>query len=141
MEQRFGQVENGLVHLNDAGIMAHRLWIENGNRYGDVLLDAFVLMPNHLHAIVIIGSDPRERTRPTSLDSVVGSFKSVTTIEYGRGVRAGAFPPYERAFWQRGFHDRILRNDHELDVARSYIEGNPGRWTEREGSLGRRDPW
>lgn len=101
MVQRFGRVENGLMYLNDAGNMAHRLWIENGSRYDDVLLDAFVLMPNHLHAIVIIGSEPRERHTPTSLETVVGAFKSVSTVEYGRGVRAGTFPRYEHALWQR----------------------------------------
>ena len=138
MEHRFGRVENSKVVLNPAGGLVYRTWIENAKRYPDATLDWFIVMPNHLHAIVIIGADPAERGHPSDLSAIVGSFKSISTVEYGRGVRSGAFSPYDGSLWQRGYYDRVLRDDHDLDRARQYIEANPGRWTERQENSGPR---
>jgi putative transposase len=91
----------------------------------------FVVMPNHMHAIVCLGTDPEMDTSGATLTRIVQSFKSITTVEYGRGVKVGDWLPFDRVLWQRGFRDRILRSDQALDVARSYIEGNPGRWQAR----------
>jgi REP element-mobilizing transposase RayT len=126
MESRFGRVEKTQVHLNEAGTIIHDTWMRIPSRFQDVTLDAFIIMPNHLHGIVCLqtGSD----NRSASLSNIVQAFKSESTVEYGRGVKAGRFPRYERALWQRGFHDKILRDDRMLEAARLYIEANPGRW-------------
>jgi len=131
MESRFGYVVDGEVALNDAGAMIASTWGENIHRYRGSALDAFVVMPNHLHSIVFIGTDPNNPETDTSLNKIVQSFKSISTVEYARDVRAGKYPPFDKVLWQRGYHDRIFRNDRALDGARAYIEGNPGRWMER----------
>ena len=59
------------------------------------------------------------------------SFKSATTVEYGRLVKSGPRPRYDKILWQRSFHDRILRDDRALENARAYIKGNPDRWLEK----------
>jgi REP element-mobilizing transposase RayT len=66
-----------------------------------------------------------------SLSRIIQAFKSISTIEYGRGVKTGAFPPYHRALWQRSYYDRMLRGDRDVERARQYIELNPHRWIER----------
>ena len=104
------------------------------HRFGQVR-DGFVVMPNHVHGILILGSDASDH--PTSLSRITQTFKSESTVEYGRGVKAGRFPRYDRALWQRGFHDKILRDDRMLEAARLYIESNPGRWDENRGGC----PW
>lgn len=131
MEPRFGAIENGEVRLNAAGEMVARMWRRNIERYQGVALDLFVVMPNHMHAIVFLGTDPSASDKRASLTQIVQSFKSSTTVEYTRGVKQDVYPPYDRVLWQRGFHDRILRNERELQRARAYIEANPGRAQEK----------
>lgn len=131
MEHRFGHVHDGCVHLNEAGALILGVWTRIPSRYPDVELDSFVMMPNHLHGILFIGQG--ERGPSPFLSRIVQAFKSESTVEYGRGVKAGHFPRYERALWQRGFHDKILRDDRMLEAARSYVEGNPGRWDQDRG--------
>jgi len=131
MESRFGEIEDGRLVLNDAGVMVASTWEANATRYRGVALDAFVVMPNHMHAIVFLGADPYLTEPGETLTKIVQSFKSISTVEYIRGVRDGDYPQYDKVLWQRSFHDRILRNDHALGTARTYIEGNPGRWQER----------
>jgi REP element-mobilizing transposase RayT len=131
MEERFGNVVDGHVILNDAGQLIEAGWEDLSTRFPSVLLDMYIVMPNHLHGIVSI--DHTLECQPPTLSRVVQVFKSITTIAYGRGVKVGLFPPYVRGLWQRGFHDRILRDDRMLERAQGYIEGNPGRWEENRG--------
>lgn len=132
-EPRFGSVIHGAMRLNAAGEMVTATWIANAVRYPGVVLDAFVVMPDHLHAIVYIGAAPSVSEQRAGLSRLMQSFKSITTLEYGRGVRAGLHPPYDRVLWQRSFYDHIVRDDRDLERVRAYIEGNPGRWTEKYG--------
>lgn len=120
-ESRFGTFEHSAVCLNAAGEMVARVWQENIERYPGAALDLFVVMPDHMHAIVFAGTDPSTSGERVSLLRIVQSFKSLTTVEYAREVTKGIFPSY----------DRILRNQRELDGARAYIEGNPGHAQEQ----------
>lgn len=133
-ELRFGTIQDNQAVPNDAGTMVARLWEENFDRYPGVGLDAYVVMPDHMHGIVVLGTDPSIKTT-TPLSRIIQSFKSLTTVEYTRGVKAGIYPPFDRLLWQRGFNERILRNDHELDIVREYIEANPGRAQEQRDAL------
>jgi REP element-mobilizing transposase RayT len=134
MEPRFGSVVNRMLTLNDAGQMVASHWETNIERYPGAALDAFVIMPNHLHAIVFLGTDPMVAVSGTSLVQIVRSFKSLTTVAYARGVRERVYSPFDKTLWQRSFHDRMLRDARALEGARLYIEGNPGRWVMRAGS-------
>ena len=133
-EPRFGVIQNDQVILNHAGSMVAQLWEENILRYPGASLDAYVVMPDHMHGIIVLGSDPTIETT-TSLSRIVQSFKSLTTVEYTRGVKAKRYPPFDRILWQRGFNERILRNDRELDLVRAYIEANPARAQEQRDGL------
>lgn len=126
MESRFGAIDDGCIRLNEAGLMIASAWEENASRYPGVALDAFVVMPNHVHAILFLGTDPELADSGVTLSRIVQAFKSCSTVEYARGVRASQYPAFDRVLWQRGFHDRILRNEQALDAAREYIERNPG---------------
>jgi len=132
MEPRFGTVRNGRVLLNDAGNMVITHWESIPERNSGVHLDAYVVMPNHLHGIIQLPLIPEGVGE--SLGTIVGTFKSLVTVDYSAGVRAGQFPRFDRSLWLRGFQDRIIRDDRMLDTLRAYVEGNPGRWQERHGS-------
>ena len=177
----FGDVVDGEMSLNGAGKMIHRVWDRMPGRFPSVEMDEFVVMPNHIHGIMIIHQpppshdppvgaslvgaldDPRlhddahthddtrattrvaptdtvtDDTRPhndvrattrvaPTLGDVVGAFKSLTTVEYGRGVRRIGWPPFDKRLWQRNYYERIIRNESELDLAREYITNNPMKW-------------
>ena len=73
------------------------------------------------------GDDAATNLR-TSLGSIVGAYKSVTTVEYARGVKTHGWQPFPGRLWQRSYYDRIIRDEYELDRAREYIVNNPLKW-------------
>jgi REP element-mobilizing transposase RayT len=129
-EPRFGTVNGGHVVLSDAGWLVTYVWQETPAIFPTVVLDAFVVMPDHVHAILTLGDGMDLESAPT-LGDVVKRFKGFTSHLYGRGVRAGIYPPYERRLWQERYHDHVIRDAAELAHHRAYIAANPKRWEER----------
>ncbi len=125
---RLGGIEGFEMHQNSAGMIVESAWNRVPEGFASVELDAFVVMPNHFHRIVFLGTDPA--LEPPSLSAIIQAFKSETTIEYGRGVKAGMYPRYRRALWHRSFHDRIIWDERILNLAREYIQDNPRKWQE-----------
>lgn len=124
---RFGRVVEGVVQLNDCGRIVDEEWHRTSRLRSNVMPDAFVIMPNHLHAIVVIDYPTfgyRQPDEPCQrLDRVVAGFKAACTRRihqiYGQsGV----------VLWQRSFYDQIIRSERHLQHLRTYIENNPGRW-------------
>jgi len=107
-------------------------WRWVGEQYDHVELDYYVVMPNHLHAILSI-SEPRRggsRTAPTEpqgalkpLGRLIGAFKTVSTQRVNALRNTPGAP-----VWQRDFFDRIIRNEAELNRIRQYILDNPANW-------------
>src|SRR5215207_8617260 len=97
-------------------------------------------MPNHFHGVVFTGAIPNLDSSPAapgghvaeshgpSLSRIVQWFKTMTTNDYMSGVQHHGLPPFRNRLWQRSFHDRISRNDAELNRIRQYIHDNPGTW-------------
>ncbi|HEX8906129.1 MAG TPA: hypothetical protein VF771_14875, partial [Longimicrobiaceae bacterium] len=98
-----------------------------------VTTDAFVIMPNHIHGLIeltdVVGArhaSPDSAAAPVrapTLGAVVGSFKSAVTSRINAQRNTPGAP-----VWQRGFFERVLRNDDELLRARRYIVENPLKW-------------
>ena len=63
-----------------------------------------------------------------TLGDVVRVFKSVTTVEYGRGVRGLGWERFEKRLWQRNYYERVIRNGSEMRAVREYIVNNPRNW-------------
>lgn len=99
------------------------------NKYQSVALDSYIVMPDHVHVILHLGTDPDLAETPT-FGVVIGWFKTMTTNWYIRGVRNTNWPKYNKQFWRLNFYDRILRNEIELESRRRYITTNPSRWLE-----------
>lgn len=137
-ERLFGDVMDGVMHLNDAGRLVQTVWDELPARCPGAYLDAFVVMPNHIHGIIIVGAplvgaqkgtDDGATTRvaPT-VGSIVGAFKSITTNEYIRGVITGFRLPFLGRLWQRNYYEHVIRSEESLNCIRDYIATNPFRW-------------
>ena len=135
----FGDIVDGAMHLNGAGRLVQTVWDGLSQRFPTIELDAFVVMPNHIHGIITVGAplvgaqegtpDDRATTRvaPT-VGSIVGAFKSITTNEYIRGVTTGFRPPFLGRFWQRNYYEHVIRSEESLNCIRDYIATNPFRW-------------
>jgi REP element-mobilizing transposase RayT len=137
IEQRqslLGRITDGQIHLSPAGTMVAGVWSRLAQYY-PVEGDAFVVMPNHLHGILVLEEGARgERdgvTVPTSsmsLSTIIQRFKTFTMHEYGHGVATGEWPRYQGRLWQHRFHEHVVRNERDLDAIREYIANNPRQW-------------
>ncbi|MDQ3541365.1 MAG: transposase [Chloroflexota bacterium] len=129
-EPRFGRVVDGIVVLNAAGEGVHDLWLSLPRRFPTLILDAFVVMPDHLHGILTL-HDGSAGHHEVSLGDVIKAFKSQSTTAYIHGVRQLGWPPFAGKLWQYNYYEHIIRDDRDLETKRAYIEGNPGRWQEK----------
>ena len=104
--------------------MVTGLWKALPDHYPGILLDAFVVMPDHLHGILFLQAtaDPAVRL---SIPDVMHRFKSLTTRKYFDGVEALGWPSVSGRLWQRGYHDRVIRGDRQFEAYRDYIRKNP----------------
>ncbi|MFH1665222.1 MAG: transposase [Candidatus Omnitrophota bacterium] len=144
----FGDVRDGEMVLKDAGRMAGEWWQKLPLHFPNIEMDEYIIMPNHLHGIIIVGAplvgalnddgtgvknDNRAGTRPApTLGRIIGALKSITTNEYIRNVKTRNWPPFEKRLWQRGYYEHVIRNEHDLVYIREYITTNPAKWEEDE---------
>lgn len=122
------------MQLNHAGEMINAIWHKIPEIYPNIQTDAFIIMPDHIHAIiqiVVVGADsisaPIKRAEIDSaptLPMIVQMFKRYTTIEYIKMVKQNIVPPFNKRLWQRNYWERIVRNETELDRIRNYIHQN-----------------
>jgi len=150
----FGEVVAGRMRLSSAGRVASQCWREIPKHFPTVTLDVSVVMPDHVHGIIVIGKSSDQRnvgaqhaaplhsparalsTRPASLrvhagslGAIVRAFKSATTERINE--RDGT--PGKQV-WQGNYFDRVIRSDDELYRARRYILTNPDRWSNSANS-------
>lgn len=153
-EGLFGEVVDGAMCLNNAGRVVVEELCRTVELRAGVTIDAFVVMPNHVHVILSL-ADPgsatvrrgmachapehrdasgcvdggaREFGRPVarSLGTVIGAFKSAVT------KRTRQTTDRVDPVWQRGYHEHIIREHDDIEVYRRYIAMNPVRWAEDE---------
>ena len=128
-QECFGVIKNDKMVLNAVGRIAEKHWLEMPDHYPSVKLDYYVIMPNHIHGILILndvetGHAPSLQSniiRKPSLGNVIGNFKSAVT----KWCNKNGFSSFS---WQSRFYDRIVRNEKELYQIRKYIAQNPLKW-------------
>ena len=132
----FGHVVNGEMRLNEYGQIVADTWKWLAVQYPYVELDVSVVMPNHLHGIVVIRDDVRRgvsRNAPTwarkPLGRLIGVFKTVSTKRINILHSTQGMP-----LWQRDFYEHVVRNEAELMAIREYVLANPARWNEDENN-------
>ena len=150
----FGEIEKGRMILNDAGRMIGRWWNELKNKYTNIEIDEYVIMPNHCHGIInivgtvgadLVGADlrvcpdrlgeqgehvgsPVQPVRGRPIYKMVQWFKTMTTNEYIRNVKQNNWEPFEGKLWQRNYYEQIVRDEISLRRMREYIVNNPYQW-------------
>jgi putative transposase len=128
----FGEIINEEMQFNKIGKIVAGCWKEIPEHFSNVELDEYVVMPNHVHGIIILNEtvgveyiQPLQKTYqhviPKSLGSIVRSFKAAVT----RQCRKTGNQDFH---WQRGYYEHIIRNDKDLNNTRDYILNNPIKW-------------
>ena len=123
----FGRVENGTMILSPEGKIAEDHWKDNPTHYENIALDEFIVMPNHLHGIIIIREGQAEGLH-YSLQRIIGSYKNVVSKDVRNKVN-------KDFAWQPSFYDHVIRKDESLDKIREYIKNNPLKWELDRNSL------
>jgi putative transposase len=136
----FGEIYAGEIILSSAGKIAANELQNTTKIRPNVNLDAWIVMPNHVHAIIVltvetprrgVSSNPRRAVstqinwRPGTLGAIINQFKSVCT----KRIRASWCSDFS---WQARYYDHIVRNERELDNIRKYILGNVAKWDDDE---------
>ena len=122
---------------NDIREMIDNIWLELKNKYPNIDLDEYVVMPNHIHGIIIINDSERDGegnhksypyTERPRLGDIIGSFKSVATHHYIKNIELKNWPKFNQKLFQRNYYEHIIRNEESLNKIREYIKFNPLNW-------------
>ena len=109
------------------GEIAYNFWEEIPHHYPQVLIEAFVVMPNHIHGILILDKKEPTNWKPNrfgphkgNLSNIIGSYKAA--VKRKANLLGISFK------WQYRYHDRVIRNAEEFSSIQKYIWNNPSRW-------------
>jgi REP element-mobilizing transposase RayT len=150
----FGGIKNEIMALNDFGKIADECWCTIPEHFPNVELGAHVIMPNHVHGVIVIRNDESASndvvaqhvgatqpegvaptptiTRPTgpkrgSLGAIIGAYKSAVSYRINKEHNA-------TGIWQRNYYEHIIRDEKDLQRITDYIEANPLRWDEDDNN-------
>ncbi|MEL6269261.1 MAG: transposase [Chloroflexota bacterium] len=116
----FGTIADAEMVTTSAGNIATERWFALPQHHASIELDGFVVMPNHVHGILVFPDDGA-----LNLSTVMQSYKSSVT----RHIRKALLQP-DLKIWQMRFHDHIIRNERDLNNIRHYVQTNPAGWEE-----------
>ena len=134
-EHFFGEIVNGEMRLSEVGKMAEKCIQEVHNHFSNADVPLYVVMPNHVHIIIIIDRPNVETQNVVSLQCDVRQGfgpQSQNLSSIVRGIKIGTSVYAHRNnlpfAWQARFHDRIIRNQEEMNRIAEYIENNVAQW-------------
>lgn len=157
MNHLFGEIIDGEMQLNPLGLTAQYQWLRLDKRFPQVETSEFVIMPNHMHGILVISDSPEKisspRTRRGAAEPCGDNFSELNrcapTHRALPNVIPGSLGAIVRAYksavtlrinhlrgsnytpiWQRNYYEHIIRDDTDWATIIAYIQSNPSRWSE-----------
>jgi putative transposase len=137
----FGEIHNDRIKFNSYGEIIRLSWLRLPDYYPNVELDAFVIMPNHIHGVIFlkdVGAGLKRAPtgfegKPYPLSEIIRGFKTFSSRQINKLRNTpGA------SVWQRNYYEHVIRKDESLAQIREYIETNPLRWAlDRENPANR----
>jgi REP element-mobilizing transposase RayT len=133
----FGEIVDYEMILNEAGKMIDEQWNALLERFPDIELDVYQVMPSHFHGIIVVTENVDAQNivvqnRKPRLGDIIGAFKSITTHDYILGVDNKNWPQFYKRLWQRNYYEHVIRDEADLNRIRDYIQSNPANWGEDE---------
>ena len=107
-----------IAELTDCGKICDKYINSINDKYENITVEKYVIMPNHIHMIIYIGGTMKASSPTIGLESIVRSFKRMVTKETGHSIM------------QRSYHDHIIRNETDYKNIWNYIESNPEKWAD-----------
>lgn len=144
----FGRVEDGEMVLNAAGRVALAQWLLLANRFTNLELGEWVIIPNHVHGILVITrgeasldklSSPFNKlikdasplrpngTTPGSVGAIIQNFKSLTSRKINTQLGKST-----ELIWQRNYYEHVIRDEKDYQAIYDYILTNPQNWEKDE---------
>ena len=130
----FGEIVNQKMELNEYGNIADQQFEWLQNQYPYVTISIWIIMPDHVHAIIEIIDRVRSRPDPTSeftkknkikpLPELIGAYKTTTS----KKIHQSGFAAFR---WQRSYHERIIRNKNQFLRIYNYIDNNPVNYQDK----------
>ena len=132
-EKLFGEIVGATLcgRPNNPDKIITKWLLELENKFNDIKIDEYIIMPNHIHFIIKRTGDHTGSTGDhtgSPLRDIVGWFKTMTTNEYIVGVKCGKFIPFKGRLWQRNYYEHIIRNYDDYINISEYIQNNPLKW-------------
>jgi putative transposase len=135
----FGTIENGSMVLNDFGHIAQEVWDKLPQRFPGLVLNAFVIMPNHIHCIITYTKISSVYTegealaathtgKNTTISGIIGAYKSLVFVQILRIIKSKIPEIQLGKLWQRSFYDRIIHDSESYTHYVNYINDNPKNW-------------
>ncbi|HSW88307.1 MAG TPA: transposase [Candidatus Saccharimonadales bacterium] len=142
-EPYFGEIISGNMYVTEIGKIVQKFWMEIPQHFPFVTLDKFVVMPNHIHGILMINKDKPFGVETQHIASLregeyINKFQpqsmNISSIirGYKAGVKTWTVKNNIDFAWQPRFHDRIIRDERELHTVQEYIKNNPKNWEKDE---------
>lgn len=132
-----GKIINGAAQLNTCGRIVAEEWQRTSALRKNVVLDEWIVMPNHFHGILMLTANgdeneisaPRVFARPQArvLPTIIGAFKSAVSRRVSKYREERGLSKV--IVWQRNYYERIIRDENELNAIRLYIGENPLNWS------------
>jgi REP element-mobilizing transposase RayT len=136
----FGEIIEGKMALNECGHIINQIWHELPQHYANISLAEFVIMPNHIHGVIVLtenisvradivraGLKPAPTHAPTKhgLSEIIRGFKTFSARRINQYRNAIGVP-----VWHRNYYEHIIRNDTDYQRIAEYIVNNPQKWAE-----------
>jgi putative transposase len=113
---------------NNAHAMIDKYWLELTNKFINIKLHEYVIMPNHFHGIIEI----KKQNNEVILSSIIQWFKTMTTNAYINGVKHNNWQKFNQRLWQRNYYEHIIRDEISYIKISEYIINNPSNWINDE---------
>ncbi|MBI5621696.1 hypothetical protein HY933_02430 [Candidatus Falkowbacteria bacterium] len=144
----FGDINNERMVLSDCGKIIKHQWVRIPKRFNNVILDDYIIMPNHIHGIIeiiapvgAIHESPlhqrlssiiplRDQRRQMTLSKIIGYFKMNSAKQINCLLQRQGNP-----VWQRNYYERIIRDDRDYVNICGYMKNNPGKWAQDRNYL------
>jgi REP element-mobilizing transposase RayT len=122
----FGEIVDGQMQLNQFGQIVQSHWQNLAKHHFHIVLDEFVVMPDHFHGIIIIKNlnvDRQNNLQQKGIPEIIRGFKTFSARQINKLRHQSGVP-----LWQRNYYERIIRDEEQLNRVKRYIINNPQNW-------------